>query len=62
MYKLSRLMLILSVVAGLWSLLIFGMQLGGLGYIGIAIVLISLFAKRGYRSTDGLRNGTLGKC
>ena len=50
MYKLSRLMLILSVVAGLWSLLIFGMQLGGLGYIGIGIVLISLLAKRGYRA------------
>jgi short subunit fatty acids transporter len=31
MYKLSRLMLILSVVAGLWSLLIFLMQMGGPG-------------------------------
>jgi type IV secretion system protein VirD4 len=50
MYKLSRLMLILSVVAGLWSLLIFAMQLGGVGYIGIAIVLIALCAKRGYQA------------
>src|SRR5258708_15839427 len=50
MYKLSGLMLILRVVAALWSLLIFAMQLGGVGYIGIAIVLIALCAKRGYQA------------
>ena len=50
MYKLSRLMLILSVVAGLWSLLIFAMQLGGLGYIGDRDVLFKLFVKRGYQA------------
>jgi type IV secretion system protein VirD4 len=43
-------MLILSVVAGLWSLVIFALQWGGLGYIGLAIVLFALFAKRGYRA------------
>jgi len=48
MYKLSRLMLILSVVAGLWSLVIFAFRLGGLGYIGIFMVLIGFCAKRGY--------------
>ena len=62
MYKLSRLMLILSVVAGLWSLLIFGMQLGGLGYIGIGIVLIAALCQTRIPSTDGIRNGTLGEC
>ena len=50
MYKLSRLMLILSVVAGLWSLIIFGLKLGGIGYIGIAVLLFTLFAKRGYQA------------
>ncbi len=50
MYKLSRLMLILSVAAGLWSLLIFLMQMGGPGYLGIGIVLIALYAKRAYRA------------
>ena len=50
MYKLSRFMLILSVVAGLWSLLIFALKLGGLGYIGIVIVLIALFGRRGYQA------------
>jgi type IV secretion system protein VirD4 len=49
-YKLSRLMLILSVVAGLSSLLIFALQWGGLGYIGIVGVLFAFFAKRGYRA------------
>ncbi len=47
-YKLSRLMLILSVAAGIWSVLIFALQLGGIGYIGIAIALFALYAKRGY--------------
>jgi len=47
MYKLSRLMLILSVAAGIWSLLIFALQLGGIGYIAIAVVLVSLYVKRG---------------
>ena len=50
MYKLSRLMLILSVIAGLWSLVIFALQIGGLGYIGLALVLFTLFAKRGYQA------------
>lgn len=50
MYKLARLMLILSVVAGLWSLLIFGLKLGGIGYIGIGLLLFTLFAKRGYQA------------
>jgi type IV secretion system protein VirD4 len=50
MYKLSRLMLILAVTAGLWSLLIFGLKLGGIGYIGIGLILFTLFAKRGYQA------------
>jgi type IV secretion system protein VirD4 len=50
MYKLSRLMLILSVIAGLWSLVIFALQIGGLGYIGLALVLFTLFAKRGFQA------------
>ena len=47
MYKLSRLMLILSAAAGIWSVLIFALQLGGLGYIAIAVVLVALYVKRG---------------
>ncbi|MBI1347060.1 TraM recognition domain-containing protein [bacterium] len=50
MYRLSRLMLILSVVAGLWSLLILGLKLGGIGYIGIALLLFMLFGKRGFQA------------
>jgi type IV secretion system protein VirD4 len=50
MYKLSRLMLILSVVAGLWSLVIFALLSGGWGFIGLALVLLTLFAKRGYQA------------
>ena len=48
MYKVSRLILILSVAAGIWSLLIFALQLGGIGYITIAVVLFAFYAKRGY--------------
>jgi type IV secretion system protein VirD4 len=50
MYKLSRLMLILSVVAGLWSLVLFGMQIGLLGYIGVGLILFKLFGKRAYQA------------
>lgn len=49
-YKLSRLMLILSVVAALWSLVIFGMQIGLLGYIGVGLILFKLFGKRAYQA------------
>src|ERR1700730_18267972 len=54
MYKLSRLMLILSVIAGIWSLVIFALKLGGLGYIGLALVLFTLFAKRGYQALTAM--------
>jgi type IV secretion system protein VirD4 len=50
MYKLSRLMLILSVVAGLLSLILFGMQIGFLGYVGIGLILFKLFYKRAYQA------------
>jgi type IV secretion system protein VirD4 len=50
MYKLSRLMLILSVFAGLASLILFGMQIGLLGYIGIGLILFKLFGKRAYQA------------
>jgi type IV secretion system protein VirD4 len=50
MYMLSRLMLILSVVAGLFCLSLFAMQFGGLGFIVLAVVLIGVFAKRGYQA------------
>ncbi|MBS0262152.1 MAG: type IV secretory system conjugative DNA transfer family protein, partial [Planctomycetes bacterium] len=50
MYKLSRVMLILSVVAGLWSLMLFGMQIGLLGYIGGGLILFKLFGKRAYQA------------
>lgn len=50
MYKLSRVMLILSVVAGLWSLMLFGMQIGLLGYIGVGLILFKLFGKRAYQA------------
>ena len=50
MYKLSRLMLMLSVAAGLWSLVLFGMQIGLLGYIGVGLILFKLFGKRAYQA------------
>jgi type IV secretion system protein VirD4 len=50
MYMLSRLMLIGSVVAGLFCLSILAMQFGGLGFIVLVVVLIGVFAKRGYRA------------
>jgi type IV secretion system protein VirD4 len=50
MYKLSRLMLILSVVAGFWSLVIFALQIGFWGYVGLGLILFTLFWKRGYQA------------
>ena len=47
MYKISRLMLILTVLVSFYSLAVLAMQLGGLAvYIVIGIVLIAAFAKR----------------
>ena len=46
MYLLSRLMLILAVIGFCFCLVVVSMSLGGLIYIGIAIVLFAYFAKR----------------
>jgi type IV secretion system protein VirD4 len=48
MYKLARFMLILTVFATGYCLAMLAVQLGGLVYIGIGIVVIAAFARRGY--------------
>jgi type IV secretion system protein VirD4 len=50
MYRFSRLMLMLSVVAGFWSLVIFALQIGFWGYVGLGLILFTLFGKRGYQA------------
>ena len=62
MYKLSRLMLILSVAAGIWSLLIFALQLGGTRLHRDRRCAVRALCQTWLRKTDGLRNGTLGQC
>jgi type IV secretion system protein VirD4 len=38
------------VVAGFWSLVIFALQIGFWGYVGLGLILFTLFAKRGYQA------------
>jgi type IV secretion system protein VirD4 len=48
MYKLSRLMLIGTVLATFCCVAALAAKLGGLIFFGLAIVLLAVFAKRGY--------------
>ena len=48
MYKLSRLILILTVFATFYCLAVLAVRFGGPVYIGIGIVLIAAFARRSY--------------
>ena len=57
MYHICRLILILSVLATLYSTAMFAMQFGGLVFFGIGIALIAAIAKGGYHVLTAFGTG-----
>jgi type IV secretion system protein VirD4 len=57
MYTLSRFMLIATLAGIVCSMYMLAAQVGGLAYLGIAIVVIGVFAKRGYGALTAFGTG-----